>query len=96
MEKMNPQQSRGQKTDRRQLPTQNWTGKSGRKCRKKYSLLCVFSNFFFLLIFHMRKVQPAAGGFGGAMAELQTPLKNNCQTHFSGGRGGWTETAAKQ
>lgn len=64
---------------------------------EKSILCCVFfPTFFFLLIFHMRKVQPAAGGFGGAMAELQTPLKNNCQTHFSGGRGGWTETAAKQ
>lgn len=52
---MNPQQSRGQKTDRRQLPTQNWTGKSGRKCRKKYSLLCVFSNFFFCVYFICEK-----------------------------------------
>jgi len=47
MEKMNPEQSQGQKTDRRQLPTQNWTGKSGENVGKK-PILCFFSRMYFV------------------------------------------------
>jgi len=77
MEKMNPEQSQGQKTDRRQLPTQNWTGKSGENVGKK-PILC-----FFLVCILYAKSAANSGWFrwcGGSVSNtLEKQLSNAFQ-----------------